>query len=137
MNQHQKNRLALILGGLILLGLAAGLVLYALRQNISLFYTPTTAPRQPGHILRLGGYVARHSVQFDPSGKQVNFRVTDRHASIAVVFRGVLPSLFREGQGIVLTGRFLPDELFSADQVLAKHDEKYMPAPVRKMLNAA
>jgi len=124
---------------LFLLGIAAGLVLFALRQNINLFYTPTTvltASLQPGQVIRIGGYVERHSVQYAASGDSVRFRIKDAQHSLAVTYHGVLPTLFREGQGIVVTGT-LQKNLFTATQVLAKHDEKYRPPLLKEPSNAA
>lgn len=130
MNRRQKQRLYFILLALTLLGLAAGLVLYALRQNINLFYTPTsllTHPPAPEQVIRMGGMVERGSVHYATSGKSVRFRITDGQHTLAVRYAGVLPTLFREGQGTVMTGSLNAENIFMASEVLAKHDEKYRP----------
>jgi cytochrome c-type biogenesis protein CcmE len=138
MNLKHKKKLTLVLSLVILLSLAAGLILYALKQNINLFYTPTellAATVSPQQNLRLGGYVKKASVQYDSSGSSVNFIITDRVHEIAVKYHGVLPNLFREGQAVVVTGKLLNSHFLQAEQVLAKHDEKYMPKSLNKALN--
>ncbi|RZJ81782.1 MAG: cytochrome c maturation protein CcmE [Brevundimonas sp.] len=120
------------------LALAVGLSLYAMRDSVTFFFSPSeaTAKKAPeGRVIRLGGLVEMGSVQRDPDG-QVAFVVTDNLASTRVVYRGDLPDLFREGQGIVAQGAFLPDRSFRATQVLAKHDENYMPREVQESLKA-
>jgi cytochrome c-type biogenesis protein CcmE len=121
MNQKQKFRLFSILAILLALGLAIALVLYALNQNINLFYTPSQLVNEsigPDQTIRLGGFVKKGSIVFLENGASVNFIITDHKRSIAISYQGILPGLFREDQGIVVTGT----------QVLAKHDEKYMPS---------
>ncbi len=138
MNRKQKNRLMGAIVFIVLLGIAVGLVLYALKQNINLFYTPTEllkADVQPEQSVRIGGYVKKNSVQFDASGQSVRFVVTDRVNDITVSYFGVLPNLFREGQTVVVTGK-INNKILQADQVLAKHDEKYMPRALEKKLKA-
>lgn len=130
LSRLHRTRILILVGALLVLACAAGLVLYALRQNINLFYTPTDALRaslKPGQVIRLGGLVERHSVHYTPSGDRVVFAITDGHQTISVAYAGVLPTLFREGQGIVVTGTLSPPDRFEATQVLAKHDEKYRP----------
>lgn len=120
------------------LALAVGLSLYAMRDSVTFFFSPSeaTAEKAPeGRVIRLGGLVEMGSVQRDVDG-QVAFVVTDNLASTRVVYRGDLPDLFREGQGIVAQGAFLPDRSFRATQVLAKHDENYMPREVQESLKA-
>ncbi len=137
MNRKQKTRLFAVISIFIILSLAAGLVLYALKQNINLFYTPSElikAEITPEQNIRIGGYVKKQSVQYDPSGKQVSFIVTDHTNDISVNFEGVLPNLFREGQVVVVTGKLNPQRAVVANQVLAKHDEKYMPRQLAKDL---
>lgn len=137
MNRKQKLRLTGIISVLIILCVAISLILFALKQNINLFYTPTQlleAHTMPNEIVRIGGYVAKHSVRYDPSGTNVTFTITDKKNNLTVNYQGVLPSLFREGQGIVVTGKLNSSHLLIADQVLAKHDEKYMPWPLEKEL---
>lgn len=139
MNVKYQKKIAVVIGLLILLGTAVGLILYALKQNINLFYTPTealAATLNPQQTVRLGGYVKLHSVQYDLSGTKVSFVVTDRHQEIRVSYQGVLPNLFREGQGIVVTGKLAAPNDFQASEVLAKHDEKYMPKSVLEKINA-
>lgn len=117
------------------LAVAAGLVLYALGDTITLFYSPAQlaeAGVRPGERIRLGGLVEEGSVVRD--GSTVLFAVTDRAETVRVNFTGLLPDLFREGQGVVTEGSFAPDGRFVADSVLAKHDETYMPREVADAL---
>jgi len=130
MNRKHTLRLAGILGFCVLLSMACALVLYALKQNINLFYTPTqlmAAHLTQEQSIRLGGYVKLHSVHYSESGQEVQFTVTDRVQNIQVHYQGVLPNLFREGQTVVVTGKLGQGPMLLATQVLAKHDEKYMP----------
>lgn len=139
MNRKQKIKLISVISVVMLLSGAAGLILYALKQNINLFYTPTEllqAEVNPHQNLRIGGYVKMHSVHYDPSGTNVTFVITDRKNEIAVGYYGVLPNLFREGQTVVVTGKLIHPHDFIASEVLAKHDEKYMPRPLAKELQA-
>jgi cytochrome c-type biogenesis protein CcmE len=134
--KHQK-KLAVVATLVILLSVAAGLVLYALKQNINLFYTPSQlqdAKINPERNLRLGGFVQKHSVRYDASGEQVVFTITDEKNQIEVSYQGVLPNLFREGQGVVVTGKLTDAHHLRAFEVLAKHDEKYVPRPLQKSL---
>lgn len=129
----RKRRLYFVI--LLLLGaaLSASLVLYALRQNINLYYTPTQVlnnPIQTGRVFRLGGMVVQHSVRRSPNSLKTRFVLTDYHHRVTVYYDGVLPSLFREGQGIVAQGKLTPQGIFVASQVLAKHDENYKPPSV-------
>jgi cytochrome c-type biogenesis protein CcmE len=137
MTKRQK-RLAIVLGGVAALGVAIGLVLYALNSNIVFFFTPTQvaqdeAPR--GRSFRIGGLVEPGSLQ--PDGTRVTFRVTDNVQAIAVSYTGSLPDLFREGKGVVAQGRIGPDGVFAATEVLAKHDENYMPPEAAEALRQA
>lgn len=137
MNRKQKLRLTGMISALVLICVAVSLVLYALKQNINLFYTPTQlleAHLMPDQTIRLGGYVANHSVHYDSAGTGVTFVVTDKKNNITVSYRGVLPNLFREGQGVVVSGKLNNSHFLIADQVLAKHDEKYMPWVLAKEL---
>ena len=128
----KQKRLAAILAIAALLAIAATLVLGALRDNIVFFYTPSEIPADAdGKSIRLGGLVKRGSVDID--GLKSNFIVTDGDAELAVSFDGALPSLFREGQGVVAEGR-ISDGLLTASNVLAKHDETYMPREVADSL---
>ena len=128
----KQKRLAAILAIAALLAIAAMLVLGALRENIVFFYTPSEVPADAeGKSIRLGGLVKRGSVDID--GLKSNFIVTDGDAELAVSFDGALPSLFREGQGVVAEGR-ISNGLLTASNVLAKHDETYMPREVADSL---
>ena len=136
MNRKQKTKLAAVLSLVVILSIAAGLVLYALKQNINLFYTPTQlldTKINPDQNLRVGGYVKKQSVHYDTSGESVNFIITDRTNEIAVNYHGVLPNLFREGQAVVVTGKLTEQHTIAASEVLAKHDEKYMPSPLKDL----
>lgn len=134
---RKGKRLTLIIGALAALGLAAGLVLFALRDNIVFFYTPSelaTKSIAPGARLRIGGLVKEGSVV--KNGKDATFVVTDRTRDLKVAYTGLLPDLFREGQGVVVDGALNSDGGFRADSVLAKHDERYMPKDVADKLKA-
>lgn len=129
---RKKRRVKVTLVLFLILGVSSAsfLVLYALRQNINLFYTPSqvqSANLTSTHIFRLGGLVEKGSVHFTQDGKEVRFTLTDRKQQIQVVFYGLLPDLFREGQGIVAQGKLNQQGQFIADEVLAKHDENYRP----------
>lgn len=131
----KRRRLLFVLIGLALLGGAAALALSALRDTMVFFYAPadlTEKPPRPGASLRVGGLVEEGSVVRD--GAHVTFRVTDLTSGVPVTYTGVLPDLFREGQGIVVEGKLAPDGTFAATRVLAKHDEKYMPPEVAEAL---
>jgi len=137
MNAVRKKRLILILAMLIALALALGLALLALSQNINLFYTPTQiangeAPKDAR--IRAGGMVKQGSVKRDKSSLAVRFVVTDYAHDLAIEYQGILPDLFREGQGVVALGRMNPQGVLIAEQILAKHDESYMPPEVTKAL---
>ncbi|MFD2229958.1 cytochrome c maturation protein CcmE [Alkalimarinus sediminis] len=137
MNPKRKQRLILVL--FLVFGFASvvGLVLFALQENINLFYNPTQiaegeAPE--GARIRAGGMVVDGSIKRDDSSLLVNFELTDFNASIPVEYTGILPDLFREGQGIVAMGKVDGNGVFQADEVLAKHDENYMPPEVQEAL---
>jgi cytochrome c-type biogenesis protein CcmE len=126
----RHKRLALVGVGLAILGVAAALILNAFRSNLVFFYTPSQvvaqeAPR--GRPFRIGGLVEQGSVQRQPDGVTVRFVVTDTAKSIPVMYTGILPDLFKEGKGVVAQGQIGPDGVFRAKEVLAKHDENYMP----------
>ncbi len=134
----RRKRLVWIAIGLTVLALAIGLVLYALNSNIVFFFTPTqiAANEAPqGRAFRVGGMVETGSVARD--GLEVRFRVTDTVKTIPVVYRGTLPDLFREGKGVVAQGKVSSDGVFKADEVLAKHDENYMPPEAAEALKRA
>ena len=133
---RRQRRATLIGVGLGILGIAVFLVLFALRDRIVFFHTPAelAAKQVPaGQRIRLGGLVAEGSLSRG-SGTTVEFAITDATNAIPVSFRGVLPDLFREGQGVVAEGEFDPSGRFLADTVLAKHDETYLPPQVAKAL---
>ncbi|MDH3288537.1 MAG: cytochrome c maturation protein CcmE [Betaproteobacteria bacterium] len=125
----RHKRMAMIAGGVAALAVAAALVLSAFQKNLVFFFTPTqvAANEAPqGRTFRVGGLVEVGSVKREPDGVTVRFVVTDTAKSIPVFYRGVLPDLFREGKGVVTQGR-LENGVFRASEVLAKHDENYMP----------
>jgi cytochrome c-type biogenesis protein CcmE len=135
-SRKARRRLTLLAAIAPILALAVGLTLWGLRDTISFFYTPSQAQAAhpaPGRAIQLGGLVAKGSVVKHPDGR-VEFMVTDHTAADKVSFQGDLPDLFREGQGIVAVGAFREDGVFQAKQVLAKHDERYMPREVAKAL---
>lgn len=137
MNPKRRNRLLIIALLVAGVGTAVALALVALQENVNLFYSPTQVARgevPQGHTFRVGGLVREGSVRRAGQGLAVSFDVTDGPHSVTVEYTGILPDLFREGQGIVAQGRLLPDGRFSADQVLAKHDENYMPPEVAAAL---
>jgi cytochrome c-type biogenesis protein CcmE len=131
----KRKRLWLLVASLGVLGVAVALVLTALNDNIVFFYSPTqVADKKPGpeRHFRLGGLVEQGSLK--KNGAEVRFTVTDLHETVAVVYRGLLPDLFREGQGVIAEGTLGSDGIFAAREVLAKHDENYMPPEVAKAL---
>ncbi|MBI5891660.1 MAG: cytochrome c maturation protein CcmE [Nitrosomonadales bacterium] len=126
----RQKRLAFIVGGVMLVAAAVGLVLYALKNNVSLYFTPTQvynkeAPQ--GRSFRIGGLVEVGSLQREKDGLTAHFNITDNDKTMAVVYKGILPDLFKEGKGVVAQGKLEADNVFHADEVLAKHDENYMP----------
>ncbi|MCP5433190.1 MAG: cytochrome c maturation protein CcmE [Alphaproteobacteria bacterium] len=136
---RRRARLVLILSSLAAVGLAAAVMLFALRDNISFFYSPSDLAARhvgPDRLIRIGGLVAQGSVE-RPGGLEVRFTVTDLAESLPVTYSGALPDLFREGQGVVAQGRLGEDGVFRADTVLARHDEKYMPPEVAAALKKA
>jgi len=133
------RRKRMIVVGLILLGVsvAAFLALTAFQKNLLYFYTPAQvaagdAPK--GYPFRIGGLVVQGTVQREPGGVTVRFNVTDGKATVPVVYSGILPDLFREGQGIISIGQMSAQGVFEASEVLAKHDENYMPPEVAETL---
>ncbi|WP_312931547.1 cytochrome c maturation protein CcmE [Pseudomonas sp.] len=137
MNPQRKKRLFIILGLVLGVALAVGFALSALQQNINLFYTPTQiANGEAPHDTRIraGGMVEQGSLQRSGDSLDVRFVVTDFNKSVPITYRGILPDLFREGQGIVALGKLNAQGEVVADEVLAKHDEKYMPPEVTKAL---
>lgn len=134
---RKQRRATMILGGLAILAVAVGLVLYALSGTLMYFHTPSqvAAKKVPaGQRFRLGGIVEKGSLE-PRAGNTVRFKVTDTARTITVAFRGpALPDLFREGQGVIADGALDADGVFQTDNVLAKHDETYMPPEVAKAL---
>jgi cytochrome c-type biogenesis protein CcmE len=133
----RKQRRAILIGTCLgVLALAVGLVLMALRDSIVFFYTPSEVAEKhldTGQRFRLGGLVENGSLKRG-EGTTISFVVTDKRATLPVTYTGVLPDLFREGQGGVAEGALTSEGVFHADSVLAKHDEKYMPPEVAKKL---
>ena len=139
MKARTKRGLAIVVG-LGALGLASALVLNAFQSNLVFFFSPSQiaaneAPRERN--FRVGGLVEQGSLKRDPSGLTVNFVVTDLAQKIPVTYTGLLPDLFREGKGVVAQGKLGADGVFHADQVLAKHDENYMPPEAADALKKA
>lgn len=133
---HRNRRLGLIAGGAVLLAGAAYLVFSALEQNIAYFYEPSealAAGLTPDMRIRLGGLVEYDSVK-TVDGVETIFRITDGAASIQVSYTGILPDLFREGQGVVTQGRMNAEGDFVADTILAKHDENYVPRELKDLV---
>ena len=139
MNSTQKKRLGLIAGGLIICGAAAALVFNAFEENLVLFFAPSPVAAQEapeGRAFRIGGFVQEGSVQRQKDGVTVRFEVTDTAHTVPVTYKGSLPDLFKEGKGVVAQGK-LQNGVFVADQVLAKHDENYMPPEAEKAVQDA
>jgi cytochrome c-type biogenesis protein CcmE len=131
----KRRRLWMLVGSLCVLGVAATLVLYSLNDNLVFFYSPSQVAEKkpsPERRFRLGGLVVEGSVQ--KMGQETRFRITDLKGELPVVYRGLLPDLFREGQGVIAEGSLGADGIFVAREVLAKHDENYMPPEVAKAL---
>lgn len=142
MTPRRKKRLTLVLALVVGLGATVGLLLYALNQNMDLFYTPTelvngkpdgTKP-EVGQRLRIGGMVVDGSVNRDPESLLVTFQVADIGPAVTVTYDGILPDLFREGQGIVAQGVLVNANTIEAHEVLAKHDEEYLPPEVAEAM---
>lgn len=128
--KRRHKRIAFIIAGLVGIGIAAALVLNAFQNNLVFFFSPSqiAAKEAPtGRTFRVGGLVENGSVKRENDGLTVRFSVTDTAKSIPIVYKGILPDLFKEGRGCVAQGNLGNDGVFYADQVLAKHDENYMP----------
>ncbi|WP_026958067.1 MULTISPECIES: cytochrome c maturation protein CcmE [Aliagarivorans] len=144
MNPRRKQRLLVVVSIVVGLGFATGLLLYALQQNIDLFYTPTELVQgkgpekvkpEVGQRLRIGGLVLPGSVARSQTSLEVSFDLIDAGGGmVTVAYEGILPDLFREGQGIVATGELVAANRIQAHEVLAKHDEEYMPPEVAQSL---
>jgi cytochrome c-type biogenesis protein CcmE len=136
----RKKRLAFVAVGLVAVALAVAFVLNAFKSNLVFFFSPSDVAQgkaPQGHAFRLGGMVEKGSVTRESDGLTVHFVVTDFAQSIPVTFKGILPDLFKEGQGVVAQGKLGTDGTFLANDVLAKHDEKYMPPEVADALKRA
>lgn len=136
----RQKRLTFVVVGLVALVLVTALVLYALKGNLSYFYSPSevAAGSSPhDHVFRLGGLVVSGSLARTEGELTVRFDVTDNAHTVPVEYSGILPDLFKEGQGVIAQGRMGPNGVFVADEVLAKHDETYMPPEVADALAQA
>jgi cytochrome c-type biogenesis protein CcmE len=140
MTPKRKQKMFVILGLVSLTAIAVGLTLYALRSNINLFFSPVQIAQGNAPIertIRAGGMVKEGSVSRDPDNLNVEFKVTDYVDDLNVYYSGILPDLFREGQGVVVVGQLQADGRLRADEVLARHDENYMPPEVAQALEEA
>lgn len=140
MTPKRKKRLYLVVLVVLGIGVATALAINAFEENLMFFYSPSEviAGEAPAdHPIRMGGLVKAGSLQRQPDGLTVQFDLTDLEKTVTVQYTGILPDLFREGQGIVSKGRLRTDGVFVADEVLAKHDEKYMPPEVADSLKTA
>jgi len=136
----RHKRIALIVGGLVILGVVVALVLNAFQSNLVFFFSPTQvaageAPR--GKSFRVGGLVKAGSIVRESDGVTLRFVMTDMEKEMTVAYKGILPDLFREGKGAVAQGKLADDGIFVASEVLAKHDENYMPPEAAKALGDA
>ncbi len=140
MNPKRKQRLILITFLVIGVSIALGLVLFALQENINLFYSPQQIAAGDAPInarIRAGGMVVEGSIQRSTENLDVTFEITDFQDTVKVTYTGILPDLFDEGQGVVATGKLTEAGVFAAEEVLAKHDENYMPPEVADALKQA
>ncbi|MDQ3666859.1 MAG: cytochrome c maturation protein CcmE [Acidobacteriota bacterium] len=138
--KRRHKRMGFIIAGLAGLGIAAALALNAFQDNLVFFFSPSqvAAKEAPtGRTFRVGGLVQEGTVKRDTDGLTVRFAVTDTAQSIPVVYKGILPDLFKEGKGCVAQGKIGADGVFYADQVLAKHDENYMPPEAGQAIDNA
>ncbi|NQY26399.1 MAG: cytochrome c maturation protein CcmE [Piscirickettsiaceae bacterium] len=140
MTPKRRQRLMLIIVMVVGVSIAVGLILKAFNQNLMYFYTTTEvkegiAPQ--GQMIRLGGLVVEGSVNRPNNDVTIEFKLTDNQSKVTVLYSGILPDLFREGQGILAHGRLNQKNIFIADEVLAKHDENYMPPEVADSLQQA
>lgn len=138
--KRRHKRIAFIVAGLACLGVAAYLVANAFRSNLVFFFSPTQVAAKEAPVdrtFRVGGLVQDGTLKRDPDGLTVRFTVTDTAASIPVVYKGILPDLFKEGRGCVAQGKLGSDGVFRAEQVLAKHDENYMPPEAGQAIDKA
>ncbi|HEX6284080.1 MAG TPA: cytochrome c maturation protein CcmE [Pyrinomonadaceae bacterium] len=138
--KRRHKRIALILVGLAGLSLATFLALSAFQENLVFFFSPTQVAAKEAPVnrtFRIGGLVQDGTLKREADGLTVRFTVTDTAASIPVVYKGILPDLFKEGRGCVAQGKIGPDGVFQAEQVLAKHDENYMPPEAGEAIDKA
>jgi len=139
MHPKRKERLILSVATVLLSTIAVGLVVYALRGNINLFYPPAEVVAGVAPLdrpIRVGGMVVPGSIERGTGDLTTTFQVTDYKATVSVIFTGILPDLFAEGEGVVAAGMLTPDGTLMATEVLAKHDENYMPPEVAAALDA-
>jgi len=138
--KRRHKRIGIIIVGLAGLGIAAYLVANAFKNNLVFFFSPTQVAAKEAPVnrtFRIGGLVENGTVKRESDGLTVRFIVTDTAASVPVVYKGILPDLFKEGRGCVAQGRIGADGVFQADEVLAKHDENYMPPEAGQAIDAA
>lgn len=136
----RQKRFMFIAVGLAAIGLAVGLVLYSLKGNVNLYFTPSDVfdGKAPvGKSFRIGGLVEEGSIKREKDGLSVSFAITDTHKTIPVIYTGILPDLFKEGKGVVAQGRMEEGGIMRAEEVLAKHDENYMPPEAMDAMNKA
>lgn len=133
MQPKRQKKIIIVVSIIFGSSLAVGFILYALRQNVNLYYTPSQVAaltEKQLREIRIGGLVVKGSVKHIPNSLKVDFTLTDHYENVRVHYEGILPALFREGQGIIVQGELKGDDLLVADQVLAKHDEKYKPPEI-------
>ena len=138
--KRRHKRIIFICAALAAIGLATWLVLGAFKENLVFFFSPTQVAAKEAPVnktFRISGLVGEGTLKKDPDGLTVRFTVTDTAHSIPVVYKGILPDLFKEGRGCVAQGKIGADGVFQADQVLAKHDENYMPPEAAEALDKA
>lgn len=136
----RQKRFMFIAIGLATVSIAVGLVLYSLRGNVNLYFTPSDVfdGKAPvGKSFRIGGLVEEGSIKREKDGLSVSFAITDTHKTIPVIYTGILPDLFKEGKGVVAQGRMEQGGMMRAEEVLAKHDENYMPPEAMDAMNKA
>ncbi|MBV31678.1 MAG: cytochrome c maturation protein CcmE [Rickettsiales bacterium] len=136
MNQINQ-RFIKVLISITFLSIAIGLILIALQDNLVFFHSPSEVKEKKflsTQRIRVGGLVIKNSVNFSPSKAIVSFQITDLNENLQIIYQGILPDLFREEQGIIAEGYLISEDSFEADQVLAKHDENYMPPEIAETL---
>ena len=138
--KRRHKRIIFICAALAALGLATWLVLGAFKENLVFFFSPTQVAAKEAPVnktFRIGGLVGEGTLKKDPDGLTVRFTITDTANTIPVVYKGILPDLFKEGRGCVAQGRMTSDGVFNADTIMAKHDENYMPPEAAQALDKA